>query len=36
VTLVDVNQEVLGQAKDRIQQSINRVAKKMFKEDAKV
>jgi 3-hydroxyacyl-CoA dehydrogenase len=36
VTLVDVNSEVLEQARGRIHQSINRVAKKMFKEDNKV
>ncbi len=36
VTLVDLNPEVLEQTRVRIHQSINRVAKKVFKDDIKV
>jgi len=34
VTLVDLNQEVLSSSEKRIQASVGRVAKKMFKDDA--
>jgi len=35
ITLVDLNQEILTKAEKRINESIKRVAKKMFKEDPK-
>ncbi len=36
VTLVDVSDEILGKAENRIKTSLVRVAKKKFPEDAKV
>ncbi len=36
VTLVDVSDEILGKAENRIKTSLARVAKKKFPEDAKV